>query len=379
MASAEIGAGHVYALGFHADYRCRSSGECCSSGWEIPVAPPAEARLRAALASGALRLDAHGVPLFRSRRELPDGARVAFGLDAHGRCAFFEPGTRLCAVHRQVGVAALPPSCRQFPRIALLTPVGTFLTLSHYCPTAAGQLFREDDVPSIAADPPAFPADEPWEGLDARQAWPPLLKPGVLLGWDGYVLWQERAVSLLLSEGQTPEAAVAALRLRATRACEWTASKGTLLAWLERIPDPAQSTGVLDFDAAAANWRCVAAQVPDSLRFAAPPLGPGAEPALAWAEAHARLVTPHWERFAWPVRRYLAAKVFASWAAMQEDGLTAWSRAVETALAVLHVEATRQCIDASAPLDAERLAQAFRRADLLLLHLARSAGEDVTA
>jgi len=379
MASAEIGAGHVYALGFHADYRCRSTGACCSSGWEIPVAPPAEARLRAALASGALRVDAPGVPLFRSRRELPDGARVVFGLDAHGRCAFLEPGTRLCAVHRQVGVAALPPSCRQFPRIALLTPVGTFLTLSHYCPTAAGQLFREDDVPSIAADPSAFPACEPWEGLDARQAWPPLLKPGVLLGWDGYVLWQEQAVGLLLRGGQTPEAAVAALRLRANRACEWTASKGTLLGWLERIPDQAQPTGVLDFDAAAATWRGVAARVPDSLRFAAPPLGPGDEPALAWAEAHVRLVTPQWERFAWPVRRYLAAKLFASWAAMQADGLTAWSRAVETALAVLHVEATRQCIDTSTPLDAERLGQAFRRADLLLLHLARRAAEEVTA
>lgn len=379
MASAEIGARRVYALGFHADYRCRSTGACCSSGWEIPVAPPAEARLRAALASGALRVDARGVPLFRSRRELPDGARVVFGVDAHGRCAFFEPGTRLCTVHRQVGVAALPPSCRQFPRIALLTPVGTFLTLSHYCPTAAGQLFREDAVPSIAADPPAFPADEPWEGLDAREAWPPLLRPGVLLGWDGYVLWQEQAVRLLLRDGQTPETAVAAIRQRAIRACEWTASKDPLLGWLERITENAGPSHAFDFAAAMATWRGVAARVPDSLRLAAPPLGPGAAPAPAWAEAHVRLVAPRWERFAWPVRRYLAAKVFANWAAMQEDGLTAWSRAVETALGVLHVEATRQCIDTSAPLDAERLGEAFRRADLLLLHLARGAAEEVTA
>ena len=379
MASAEIGAGHVYALGFHADYRCRSTGACCSSGWEIPVAPPAEARLRAALASGALRVDAPGVPLFRSRRELPDGARVVFGLDAHGRCAFLEPGTRLCAVHRQVGVAALPPSCRQFPRIALLTPVGTFLTLSHYCPTAAGQLFRKDDVPSIAADPPAFPADEPWEGLDAREAWPPLLRPGVLLGWDGYMLWQEQAVGLLLRDGRTPEAAVVALRMRSTQAGEWTASKGPMLEWLERIPENAGPSDAFDFAAAVATWRGIAARVPDSLRLAAPPLGPGAEPAPAWGEAHVRLVAPHWAGLARPVRRYLAAKVFASWAAMHDEGLAAWCRAVETALAVLHVEATRQCIDTSAPLDAERLGEAFRRADLLLLHLARRAAEEVTA
>jgi hypothetical protein len=82
-------------------------------------------------------------------------------------------------------------------------------------------------------------------------------------------------------------------------------------------------------------------------------------------------VAPAWVEFARPVRRYLAAKTFASWAALDDDGLAAWSGAVETALAVLHVEATRQCVDSELPLDAARLEQAFRRADLLLLHLAR--------
>jgi hypothetical protein len=370
MGSAEGAAARVHALGFHADYGCRSSGACCSSGWEIPVTPAAEARIRAALESGALRIQPRGVPLFRSRRELPDGARSVFGLDDHGRCAFLEPERRLCAVHRQVGVAALPPSCRQFPRVALLTPVGIFLTLSHYCPTAAAQLFREDDVPAIAFDPPAFPPDSPWEGLDARATWPPLLRPGVLLGWDGFLLWQEQAVRLLLRDDLTPEAAAATLRLRAARAREWTASNGPLLEWLERVPDDTAS-GTFDFAAAAAAWRAVAAKVPDSLRSSDPPLGPGAAPAPDWPAAHARLVAPAWVDFGRPVRRYLAARTFASWAALHDDGLAAWCGAVETALAVLHVEATRQCVESAAPLDARRLEQAFRRADLLLLHLAR--------
>lgn len=364
----------VFALGFHADYRCRNSGACCSSGWEIPVTPSAEARIRSALAKGTLRAEERGVPLFRSRRELPDGARVVFGVDARGRCAFFEPESRLCAVHRQVGVAALPPSCRQFPRIALLTPVGTFLTLSHYCPTAAGLLFREADAAPIAADPPAFRADEPWEGLDAREAWPPLLHPGVLLGWDGYVFWQEQAVRLLLRDDLAPEVAAAALARRSARACEWIVSKGTLLEWLEgSLAEDAPRAGAFDFASAAATWMGVAATVPESLRAAPPPLGPGPGPSREWEIAHERFVASSWSEFAAAIRRYLAARAFASWSALQGDGLAAWSRAVETALRVLHVEATRQCLEGPARLDAERLKQAFRRADLLLLHLTQTA------
>ncbi|HET7293131.1 MAG TPA: hypothetical protein VFM88_11950 [Vicinamibacteria bacterium] len=358
----------VHALGFHADYRCRSTGACCSSGWEIPVTPAAEARIRAALAAGSLRVESRGVPLFRSRRELPDAASVVFGLDRDGRCAFLEPGTRLCAVHRQAGPEALPPSCRQFPRVALLTPVGVFVTLSHYCPTAAGLLFREDATPAIVAEPPAFPASEAWEGLDAREAWPPLLRPGVLLGWDGFELWQERAVGLLLREGRPPEAAVAELRARADEAARWTAAEGPLLDWLRR-PGAVAAPAALraDFGSAAAAWHALAATVPEPLRDAEPPLGPGPAPGPGWEDAHERHVAPGWRQLAAPIRRYLAAKAFASWAALQGDGLSSWSRAVEAALGVLRVEATRQCI--AAPLDAPRLAEAFRRADLLLLHL----------
>ena len=36
----------------------------------------------------------------------------------------------------------------------------------------------------------------------------------------------------------------------------------------------------------------------------------------------------------------------------------------------MRVEAARQCRDAAAPLDAERLKQAFRQADFVLNHLA---------
>ncbi len=362
----------VFCLGVHADYRCRNSGVCCSSGWEIPVTLDAERAIRGGVDSGLLRVEARGVPLFRSRRELPDGARVVFGVDGASRCAFFEPQGRLCAVHRQVGPAALPPSCRQFPRIALLTPVGIFIALSHYCPTAADLLFRDGRPDDIVAEPPAFPAGEPWEGLDAREAWPPLLRPGVLLGWDGFVRWQRDGVALLLREDLAPEAALATLVARAERAAAWTPEAGPLVDRLTALAaETAVDTAPVDVARALAAWRAVAATVPESLRQKPPPLGPGPEPAEA-AVAHARFVTPAWQSLATPVRRYLAAKLFASWAALQGDGLVAWTREVATALDVLQVEAARRCAETGAPLDTDALRAAIRRADLLLVHLSRT-------
>jgi len=361
----------VFSLGFHADYRCAHSGVCCSSGWEIPVTPEAEERIQAAVAAGRLEIESRGVPLFRSRRELPDGANVVFGLDPGGRCAFFEPQARLCAIHRQAGAAALPPSCRQFPRVVLLTPAGVFITLSHYCPTAAAMLFREDAADTIVGDPPAFPEDEAWEGLDAREAWPPLLRPGVLLGWDGFVLWQQEAVRLLLRQDLSVEVAVAALSARSERAADWTAADGALLEGLRGAASRVEHPSVIPFSFATAMeaWNNVAGTIPERLRRSPSPLGPGPAPEPGWEAAHARLVMPAWPGFAAPVRRFLAAKAFASWTALQGEGLVAWSRTVETALAVLHVEATRQCLDA--PLDRAALLEAFRHADLLLMHLSQ--------
>ena len=54
---------------------------------------------------------------------LPHGARVVLRVLPSGDCVFLEHGEpRLCAVQRQLGADALPPPCRQFPRVATLTP-----------------------------------------------------------------------------------------------------------------------------------------------------------------------------------------------------------------------------------------------------------------
>ena len=66
----------------------------------------------------------------------------------------------------------------------------------------------------------------------------------------------------------------------------------------------------------------------------------------------------------------LCAKAFASWTAYQGRGVASIVRGLEAALALVRVEAARQCRDAGAPLDADRLKEAIRQADFILNHLA---------
>ncbi len=135
---------------------------------------------------------------FRPVDGLPHGARVVFRADGAGRCVFLETdGGRLCGVHRQLGPDALASACRDFPRIVTLTPAGYSITLSHYCPTAAAHLFRDDASLSIEINPPAFPPDWPYEGLDARDSVGPLLRPGVMMGWEAHFRWESHVVETL--------------------------------------------------------------------------------------------------------------------------------------------------------------------------------------
>ena len=72
--------------------------------------------------------------------------------------------------------------------------------------------------------------------------------------------------------------------------------------------------------------------------------------------------------FAPVIERFLAAKLFASWAAYQGDGISSVRAAVRDAHRVLHVEIETACRVAGRPLDAELLLGAIRQADLHLLH-----------
>src|SRR4030095_15063922 len=135
----------VRSLSIHADYRCRHSGQCCSTHWDVPVELAVYRSLTAALAENRLltSVSARDLAPFVVEPDLPDGAAAIFTRTRSGRCVFLQPRTNLCIVHRDLGFDALPLTCQHFPRVAIQDPRGIFITLSHFCPTAASMLFRD--------------------------------------------------------------------------------------------------------------------------------------------------------------------------------------------------------------------------------------------
>jgi hypothetical protein len=231
----------------------------------------------------------------RERIERRSGTSIGVVLET-SPCRFFESDTQLCAIHRRFGAVYKPPSCRHFPRIALLDARGVSLTLSHYCPTAASMLFRSGVALCVVENPSAFPPEEEYEGLDAREVLPPLLRPGLLWDLDGYSTWEAEAISLLGRADTTPESALAELEGIAADIEACSPDAGPLQAHVERA-------------------------------FRAREHARAAPPASRWGDA-----VPI-------VNRYLAARLFASWVPYQSDRLSALVRDLAHAHTVLSEEA----------------------------------------
>jgi hypothetical protein len=290
----------------------------------------------------------------------------------NGDCVFFDrAGGNLCAIHRGLGHGALPLACRQFPRVCLRDERGTFVALSNYCPTVARMLFRDDVDLRIVDDPPAFPPDGEYEGLDAQQAFPPLLRPGVLMDLGTYESWERFMVETFARDDVSAEGALAILSEVAEDLRRWEARGPAMEEHLRRAVDRAAGQGqprdsAVDFDELADCYRGVLASVPAGI--AAPLLRP--QDLLSLALADHRWVASSWPRFARAVRRYLASRAFATWTAYQGLGIRTIVRAIAWALGVLRVEAARQCAGSSRELNEDLLVEAVRAADLLLVHLA---------
>jgi Fe-S-cluster containining protein len=284
-------------LNFHARYRCRSTGACCSAGWTIPFTG------KEFQGVSALPLTP-GVPF----RALSDGTRVA-GVRKDGTCAFLEDGTHLCEIHRLGGHGALPLTCRMFPRVVLHDPRGTFVSLSHFCPTAAAMLFEPGPVGIVDA-PSTLTNEEPLDGLDARKVWPPLLRRGMLMDLESYDTWERLGVEVLTREGIPPRASLDALDAATTGIAAWSPGRTPLRHVV--------------FDAFAA-----------------------LSPATAVLEDHDPAV-----------KRWLAARLFGSWIAYQGEGLATIVRYLRACLDAFTIELAR---------DRDAL-QAIRRSDRLIIH-----------
>ncbi|MBA3949065.1 MAG: hypothetical protein H0X44_03880 [Acidobacteria bacterium] len=118
----------------------------------------------------------------------------------------------------------MPHACQQFPRVATLSPLGTSVTLSAFCPTAASLLFGDAPFTIDTLDD-----RRGYEGLDARDVMPPLLRPGMLMDWDSVALWEELAIATLSDHRHDGARALAIIEAASADVCEhWTPAEGTL-------------------------------------------------------------------------------------------------------------------------------------------------------
>jgi Fe-S-cluster containining protein len=318
----------VRVLSFHAGYGCRHAGACCTSNWPIPIEADRYERARAAIASGALRtIDDDRAPFIEPPAD-GDEDSVVLLATAHGRCVFHDPAGR-CAIQSALGHDALPLACRQFPRVSVIDPRGASVTLSHYCPTAAAllndgndrDLERPEGSAAIVVNPAAFPPTGEYVGLDARSSLPPLLRPGMLMDWDSWWEIERRGVDTLLSRGGTPEEALGLIRGAVQSLLRWGPEDGPLGAAVERAfreTDPERGSGGSTLVSMALD------AVPDDARTLA-----------RWDLARANRAFPGDVE----LRRFLAAHAFANWTIHLGDGLLAWMRSIETALAFVEAGA----------------------------------------
>jgi hypothetical protein len=360
----------VRSLSIHADYRCRHSGHCCSTNWDVPVEVPIYKSLTDALASGRLKMASgtEGLSPFILGSDLPEEAAAMFERTDDGRCVFLERSSHLCIVHRDLGESALAATCRHFPRVAIHDRRGTFVTLSHFCPTAASMLFRDDVPVQIVEEPPAFPPAD-YEGLEVTdEDLPPLLHPHMLMDLDGYSAWERHMVQRCADISRRPESILATLRRDAAIVAQWKPGAATLSEAVSELPpDFLEAPPETRLAASLELFHEAMTAVPE--QFRPDPDEDGL------AEAYASWVRAEWPGFRAPVNRYIAAKAFASWTAYQGRGVATIVRGIEAAVALVRVEAARRCRDAGNPLDADLLLEAFRSADFTLNHLA--VGEDL--
>ena len=286
-----------------------------------------------------------------------------------GDCVFYHRHSGLCVIHRDLGEPMLPATCRHFPRLAVRDARGTSISLTHYCPTAAASLFRDDVAVEIVESPRAFP-EANYEGLVVTEDdWPPLLRPEVLADPASYAAWEKHMVARCVDAELSPESVIATLArdARMVRVVQPVSSESISRA-IVRLPargiaaDPPET-----LESSLAHLADVIAAVPEEWR---------PEPDTRGLDAaYARGVRPFWSDWNAPLKRYLAAKAFASWTAYQGRGFLTIVHGIDAALALVRVEAARQCRAARRSLDAALLQEAFRQADFALNHLA--AGDEL--
>lgn len=348
-------------LRLHAGYRCRHAGACCTAGWTIPVDDALHARLQ-------LHFGKTSVGVFADGSDAPEGPAV-LTTQAGGSCIFFEPSRgNLCAIHRELGPGALPGVCQQFPRVTLKDGRGTLISLSHFCPTAAGLLASPaDEGFDIVEAPATLTLDGNVEGLDARHVLPPLLTPDMLTDVEGYDAWERRAISTLARAELSAAGALSRIAAATREIQTWRPGGVSLRDTVEREFDVA-SAAKADEDLVArgtgtdgvpARVALALQSIPDGLQR--PSMSDTFD--LDW-----RTIDRWWPEVDAVLRAYLAGRLFGNWIAYCGQGLHVIVEYLQVALAVVKMEAVKEA--AKLPSSPWQIVNAaIRNADLLLVHL----------
>jgi hypothetical protein len=190
-------------------------------------------------------------------------------------------------------------------------PRGASVTLSHFCPTAAG-LLDADSRGHIVTDAAAFPAGGEYVGLDVARALPPLLRPDMAMDWESWWDLERRAVDLLGNGRGTLDRDLARLRSAVDRIRQWSPGDRALADTIaDAFGRDTATEPRFDGDAALA---AVLGAIPDALRVSAP----------ARPESDRPMATS-------TLRRFLAAHAFANWMAYLALDLRVWMASIEAA------------------------------------------------
>ena len=340
----------TFCLSFHSSWRCQHAGACCRAGWAIPVERQAFEHVRVHFGNHP-EVDSR----FVTGGPLPEGAAAMLATRGDGACVFHDNSR--CAIHRELGHEALPIACQQFPRIALHDPRGTFVTLSHFCPTAARLLVTGRCVEVVPA-PASLVALQALEGLDALRALPPLLTPTVLTDLDGYAEWERQCLRILALESLSSECALDTIEAATRRMIGWRPEWGPLGTTVQHAFSSEPSDRVWTHTEDEQRFRLACAAVPRGL----------GRPSLPESSGHRQLPV-WWPELAGAARRFVAAHLFGNWVAYHGRTLITLVTALKICLSVLRIEAIRSD-DAHADQPVEmRFIEAVRRSDLLLVHL----------
>jgi len=351
----------AFCLNIHARYQCHHAGACCES-WSVPAEPHVVELVR----TRQVRRSGVEGDLFVSSLEKDGTRNWIVERDRRGDCVFFDRDAgRLCVIHRDLGPDALPSACRHFPRKMVIDPRGVLISLTHFCPTAAATLLTPGELAIVEAFPP-LRLDPPTEGLDAREALPPLVRPGLLCDIQGYEAW-ERSALTVFADADRDFATCLDIVAAATESIRtWHPGTAALAA---RV--------ATDFQTARRSHRVHGWSASRAIeRVRSLTMGQVGDDLLPVQSFDDRWNDYPGRRIDWfnaAMKKYLGARLFANWIAYQGRGLRTIVEWLRTCAAVVGHELLRGADDSTSPPDVTAFIEAVRSADLLLLHVLDSA------